>query len=98
MPYQAPLFTVPLLRTFPPQVQISHVCVCVLVARHVQLLATPWTVARLSPLSMDFSSQDYWSWLPFSSPGDFSDPGIEPGSPALQADYCLSHQGSPDST
>ena len=39
---------------------------------------------------MDFSSQDYWSRLPFSSPGDFPDPGIEPGSPALQADSLLS--------
>ena len=38
--------------------------------------------------------QEYWSGLPFPSPGDLLDPGIEPGSPALQADYHLSHQGS----
>ena len=38
------------------------------------------------PLSMEFSSQEYWSGLPFLSPGDLPDPGIEPGSPALQAD------------
>ena len=39
-----------------------------------------------APLSMGFSRQEYWSGLPFPSPGDRSDPGIEPGSPALQAD------------
>ena len=44
---------------------------------------TPWTVA---PLSMGFSRQEYWSGLPSPPPGDLRDPGIEPGSPALQAD------------
>ena len=39
-----------------------------------------------APLSMEFSRQEYWSELPFPSPGDFPDPDIEPGSPALQAD------------
>ena len=48
--------------------------------------ATPWTVAHQSPPSMGFSRQDYWSGLPFPSPGDPPDPGIEPRSPALQAD------------
>ena len=48
--------------------------------------ATPWTVARQAPLSMEFSRQEYWSALPFPSPGDLPDPGIEPWSPALQAD------------
>ena len=52
----------------------------------VQLFATPWTVAHQAPLSMEFSRQEYWSGLPFPSPGDLPDPGIEPGSPALQAD------------
>ena len=52
----------------------------------VQLFATPWTVARQAPLSMGFSRQEYWSGLPFPSPGDLPNPGIEPGSPALQAD------------
>ena len=47
---------------------------------------TPWTVAYQAPLSMGFSKQECWSGLPFPSPGDFPDPGIEPGSPALQAD------------
>ena len=46
---------------------------------------TPWTVALQAPLSMGFPRQEYWSGLPFPSPGDLPDPGIEPGSPALQA-------------
>ena len=51
---------------------------------------TPWTVACQVPLSMGFSRQEYWSGLPFPSPGDLLDPGIEPGSPTLQADSLLS--------
>ena len=47
---------------------------------------TPWTVAHEAPPSMGFSRQEYWSRLPFPSPGALPDPGIEPGSPALQAD------------
>ena len=47
---------------------------------------TPWTVAYQAPLSMEFSRQEYWSALPFPSPGDLPDPGIELGSPALQVD------------
>ena len=62
----------------------------------VQLLVTPWTVARQAPLSMGFSRQEYWSELPFPSSGDLPDPGIEPASPALQvASLLLSLQGSP---
>jgi len=53
---------------------------------HVQPFATPWSVAYQDPLSMEFSRQEYWSGLPFPSPGDLPDPGIEPVSPALQAD------------
>jgi len=53
---------------------------------HVRLLVTPWTVAYQASLSMGFSRQEYWSGLPFPSPGDLPDPGIEPRSPALQAD------------
>ena len=52
----------------------------------VQLFATPWTVAYQAPLSMGFSRQEYWSGLPFPSPGDLSDPGTEPRSSTLQAD------------
>jgi len=57
-----------------------------LVTKSCLTLATPWTVARQALLSMRFSRQGYWSGLPFPSPGDLPDPGIEPGSPALQAD------------
>ena len=53
---------------------------------HVQLFVTPWTVACQAPLSMGFSRQEYWSGLPFPSPGDLPDAGIEPRSPALQAE------------
>ena len=49
----------------------------------VRLFATPWTVAYQAPLSMGFSRQEYWSGLPFPSPGDLPDPEIEPRSPAL---------------
>ena len=49
----------------------------------VQLFSTPRTVAHQSPLSMGFSRQDYWSGLPFPSPGDLPDPGTEPRSPTL---------------
>ena len=52
----------------------------------VQLFATPWTVAHQAPPSMEFSRQEYWSGLPFPSPGDLPDLGIEPRSPTLQAD------------
>jgi len=47
---------------------------------------TPWTVAPQVPLPMGFSRQEYWSGLPFPSPGDISKPGIKAGSPTLQAD------------
>ena len=47
-------------------------------------------MACQAPLSMGFSRKEYWSGLPFHSPGDLPDPGIEPGSPALQADSLLS--------
>ena len=53
---------------------------------HVRLFATPWTVAYQAPPSMGFSRQECWSGLPFPSPVDLPDPGIEPRSPALQAD------------
>ena len=53
---------------------------------HVRLFVATWTVAYQAPPSMDFSRQEYWSGLPFPSPGDLPDPGIKPGSPTLQAD------------
>ena len=62
----------------------ASVCVLKSLSR-VQLLATPWIVARQTPLSMEFSRQEYWNRLPFPSPGDPPNPRIEPESPALQA-------------
>ena len=49
----------------------------------VQHFPTPWTVALQAPLSMEYSSQEYWSELPFPPPGDLPDPEIKPVSPAL---------------
>ena len=57
---------------------------------HVRLFATLWTVAHQAPLSTVFSRQEYWSGLPFPSPGDLPNPGIEPRSPSLQADALTS--------
>ena len=57
-----------------------------LVAMSYLILAIPWTVSCQALLSMGFSRQEYWSGLPFPSPGDLPDPGIEPRSPALHAD------------
>ena len=57
-----------------------------LVTKSCPTLATPWTVTCQAPLSMGFSRHEYWSGLPFLSPGDLPDPAIEPESPALQAD------------
>ena len=63
----------------------------------VWLFATLWTVAHQAPLSMGFSRQEYWSGLPFPSPEDFPDLGIEPRSPALEADALTSEPlGKPD--
>ena len=60
--------------------------------------ATPWTIACQAPLSMGFSRPEYWSGLPFPSPGDLPDPGMEPGSPILQADSLPSEPpGKPNS-
>ena len=52
----------------------------------VRLFATPWTVAHQAPLFLGFSRQEYWSGMPFPSPGDLPNPGIKPRSPAVQAD------------
>ena len=53
---------------------------------HIQVVMTPWTVARQAPLSMEFSRQEYWSGVPFPTSGDRPNTGIEPMSPSLQAD------------
>ena len=72
-------------------------CACVLSRIScVQLFVTLWTVAYQAPLSMEFSRKEYWSGLPFPSPGDLPHPGIEPMSPASQAvSLPLSHWKSP---
>ena len=77
----------PLSSQFP---SLHSLCLTVfgggLVAKSCLTLVTPWTVACQSPLSMGFSRQENWNGLPFPSPRDLPDPGIKPGSPALQAD------------
>ena len=60
----------------------------------VRLFVIPWTAAHQAPQSMGFSRQEYWSGLPFPSPGDLPNPGIKPGSPALEADALTSEQVS----
>ena len=54
---------------------------------HVQLFATAWTVARQTPLFMEFSRQEYWSGYPFPSLGDLPNPGVKPGSPAFAGGF-----------
>ena len=66
--------------------EIMKVKVKVKSLSRVRLFSTPWTVAHQAPPYMEFSRQEYWSGLPFLSPGDLPDPGIEPRSPSLQAD------------
>ena len=56
----------------------------------VRLFVTPWTVAHQAPLSMGFSKQEYWSGLPFPSPGELPNPGIKPRSPVFQTDALTS--------
>ena len=63
---------------------------------HVQLFATLWTGVCQVPLSMEFSSQEYWNGLPFPSLGDLPDPGIETASPALADEFsttCATSEG-----
>ena len=60
--------------------------ICVLDTELCPTLCNPQTVACQAPLSRGFSRQEHWTGLPFPSPGDPPNPGIEPGSPALQAD------------
>ena len=65
---------------------------------HVQLFVTPWPIAYQASPSMGFSRQEYWNGLPSPSPGDLPDPGIEPGSAALEADALTSEPpGKPKS-
>ena len=66
----------------------NELCMCELVAQSCPTLH-PWTVAYEASLSMGFSRQECWTGLPFPSPEYLPDPGIEPGSPALQAEALL---------
>ena len=68
------------------KLELKEIKVNVKSLSRVRLSATPWTVAHQAPLSMGFSRQEYRSGSPFPPPGDLPDPGIEPGSPTLQAD------------
>ena len=63
-----------------------HYYVKVLVTQSCLTLCDPWTVAHQASLSMGYSRKEHWSGLPFPSPGDHPNPGIEPRSPALQVD------------
>ena len=60
-----------------------------LVAQSCPALCDPWAIANQAPLSIEFFRLEYWSGLPFPSPGDLPDPGTESGSPALQSDSLL---------
>ena len=64
-----------------------------LVVKSCLTLVTPWPVACQAPLSVGFSRQEYWSRLPFPSPGNLPKPGIKSGSPTLQADLLSELQG-----
>ena len=72
-------------KAMPKNVQVK-----VKLLSRLQLFATPWTVDYQARPSMGFSRQEYWSGLPFPSPGDLPDPGIEPRSPTLTADALTS--------
>ena len=98
------LFTLDLLHVLFPQpdnlFNLLHLTnfyspFCAQLLNHVQLFATPWTVALQDPLSMEFSRQEYWSGLPCPSPGDLPNQGIKPTSPAFGSSLPLSHQGCP---
>ena len=73
-----------------------NVAVVVQLLNRVQLFVTPWTIAYQAPPSQEFPRQEYWNGLPFPSPGDLPDPGIEPTSPAWQVDSLpLNQLGNP---
>ena len=75
---------------------LHHCCCCCLVIKSCPTFATPWTIALHAPLPMRFPRQEYWHGLPFLSPEDLPDPGIESMFPHWQAGSLpLSHQRSP---
>ena len=71
---------------FQVKISLTNVVVVVQSLKLCPTLANPWTVASQAPLSMRFSRQEYWSGLPFPSPGDLPNPETKPWSPAVQAD------------
>ena len=75
--------------TATPPAMCSCFCSCCLAAKLCPTLATPWTVAHQAPLSMGFPRKEYWSGLPFPSPGDLSDSGIKPRSPVLAGRFFI---------
>ena len=66
---------------------VIHPCVNVLSCSDMSASASPWTAALQVPLSMEFSREEYWIGLPFLTPGDLPEPGIEPTSPALAGKF-----------
>ena len=78
------------LRKWPEFQFLPQHCVRAQLLSHVQLFVTPWTVVHQTPPFMGFSRQEHWSGLPFPSPGDLLNPGIEPRSLVLQVDSLLS--------
>ena len=72
----------------------KDICIYMLLLfSHVWLFVTPWTVALQAPLSMGFPRQEYWSGLPFSSPGHLPHPGIKPASPELAGRFATTEPG-----
>ena len=72
-------------------VRQAYACVSLLFSCSVMSdsFVTPWTAARQAPLSVGFSRQEYWRGLPFPSPGDLPNPGIEPVFPALVGGFLI---------
>ena len=90
-----PLITLVRLVSLKIKLKSCHTTLCGgggFVTKSCPTLATSWAVARQATLFMGFSRQGYWSGLPFPSPGDLPKPGMEPGSPALQADFLPSEK------
>ena len=74
--------------TYTPMYMYTHIYCCgCLVTKSCPTLVTPWFIAHQAPLPMGFPRQEYWSGLPFPSPGDLPSPGIEPASPALTGGF-----------
>ena len=66
---------------------MKSICVCAQSLSCVPLFVIPWTVAHWAPVSMEFSRQEYWSGLPFPSPGDLPNPGFKPTCPTLAGGF-----------